>query len=453
MKINIWVRAGLFVLLLTAFSGIAAQVPGTFIVPLKEMKMRNVFGGTSYDGMSSIVRTSEGGYATAGYTQSNNGDVAANQGANDFWVIKYNNRGSMVWQKNFGGTADDTARSIIQTSDGGYVIAGDTASNNGNVSGNHGTIDMWIIKISSSGVLQWQKSLGGTGFEYAFSIVQSTDGGYAVAGRTESNNGDVSGNQGGNDFWVVKLSSTGTLQWQKTFGGTSGEIANSIITTADGGYAIAGTTQSNNGNVSGNQGANDFWVIKINSTGTLQWQKTFGGTGIDVANEIVQNADGSYTVTGETRSINGNVSGNHGGIDFWVINISSTGALQWQKTFGGTGNDAGRSIIQTTDGGYVVAGYTASNDGDVSGNHGSDDSWVIKLNSTGALQWQKALGGTNSDSAYSITQAANGSFVVTGGATSNDGDIVGPANGLTDAFILNLDANGNVIRLYEDTAP
>lgn len=450
MNSNTLVKAGLLVLLFTAFSKINAQFPGTSIVPLKEMKMRNVFGGTSYDGMSSIVRTSDGGYATAGSTQSNNGDVSANQGANDFWVIKYNCRGSMVWQKTFGGTGDDTARSIIQTADGGYVIAGDTASNNGNVSGFHGVIDMWIIKISSSGVLQWQRSLGGTSFDYAFSIVQSTDGGYTVAGRTESNDGNVSGNQGGVDFWVVKLSSTGTLQWQKTFGGTGGEIANSIIATADGGYAVAGTTRSNDGDVSGNQGANDFWVIKINSAGTLQWQKTFGGTGIDQANAIVQNTDGSYTVTGETRSNNGNVSGNHGGIDFWVINISSTGALQWQKTFGGTGNDQATSVIQTTDGGYAVAGTASSNDGDVSVNHGSQDGWIIKISSSGALQWQKALGGTNNDSASSIIQSANSTYVVVGGSSSTDGDIVGPANGLTDAFILNLDTNGNIVRFYDD---
>lgn len=450
MNSNILLKAGLFVLLFTAFSKINAQFPGTSIMPLKELKMRNVFGGTSSDVMSSIVRTSDGGYATAGSSQSSNGDASLNQGGYDFWIIKYNSRGSIVWQKTFGGTGDDTARSIIQTADGGYVIAGDTNSNNGNVSGFHGVIDMWIIKISSSGALQWQRSLGGTSFDYSFSIVQSTDGGYAVAGRTESNDGNVSGNHGDVDFWVVKLSSTGTLQWQKTFGGTDGEIANSIIATADGGYAVAGTTRSNDGQVSGNQGANDFWVIKISSTGTLQWQKTFGGTGIDIAKAIVQNTDGSYTVTGETRSNNGNVSGNHGGIDFWVININSTGALQWQKTFGGTGNDLPESIVQTSDGGYALVGYTASNDGDVSGNHGSQDGWIIKISSSGVLQWQKALGGSDIDQARSIVQIPTGNFIITGSSRSTNGDISGPTNGLTDAFTVNLDTNGNIVRFYDD---
>lgn len=451
MNSNTLVKAGLLVLLFTAFSKINAQFPGTSIIPLKEIpKMRNVFGGTENDEMYSIVRTSDGGYATAGYTNSNNGDVSGNNGPRDFWVIKYNSRGSMVWQKTFGGTNDDTASSIIQTSDGGYAIAGYSFSNNGNVSGNHGLVDMWIIKISSSGALQWQKSLGGTANDYAYSIVQSTDGGYAVAGETKSNNGDVSGNHGARDLWVVKLSSAGTLQWQKTFGGNDDEVAKSIIATADGGYAVAGYTQSNNGDVSGNQGDRDFWVIKINSAGTLQWQKTFGGTLVDSAATIVQNTDGSYTVAGDTSSNSGN-----GTYDFWVIKISSTGALQWQKTLGGTGDDWANSVIQTTDGGYVAAGYTGSNDGNVSGNHGNYDLWIVKISSSGALQWQRALGGTNFDTASSVIQSANGSYVVVGYSSATDGDIMGPANGLRDAFIVNLDTNGNILRLYDydDTAP
>lgn len=453
MNSNVLLKAGLLALLLTAFSKINAQVPGTSIIPLKEIpKMRNVFGGTGNDEMYSIVRTSDGGYATAGYTYSNDGDVSGNNGPSDFWVIKYNSRGSMVWQKTFGGTSDDNARSIIQTSDGGYAIAGYSISNNGNVSGNHGSVDMWIIKISSSGALQWQRSLGGTNLDYAYSIVQSTDGGYAVAGETKSNNGDVSGNHGARDLWVVKLSSTGTLQWQKTFGGTDDEVAKSIIATADGGYAVAGYTQSNNGDVSGNQGDRDFWVIKINSAGTLQWQKTFGGPLVDSAATIVQNTDGSYTVAGDTSLSSGNVVGTH---DFWVVKISSTGALQWQKTFGGTGDDWANSVIQTTDGGYVAAGYTGSNDGDVSGNHGNYDLWIVKISSSGALQWQRALGGTDFDAASSVIQSANGSYVVVGYSSATDGDIMGPANGLRDAFIVNLDTNGNILRLYDydDTAP
>ncbi|WPO83397.1 hypothetical protein SD427_03385 [Chryseobacterium sp. JJR-5R] len=451
MNSNTLVKAGLLALLFTAFSKINAQFPGTSIVPLKEMKMRNVFGGTSYDGMASVTQTSDGGYITAGDARSSNGDVTINQGGNsDFWVTKYDKRGRLIWQKTYGGTGDDTARSIIQTADGGYAVAGDSSSNNGNASGNHGSSDMWIIKISSSGALQWQRSLGGSNLDNAFSIVQSTDGGYAVAGRTESNDGNVSGYHGGVDLWVVKLSSTGTLQWQKTFGGTDGEVANSIITTADGGYTIAGYTRSNDGDASGNHGLNDFWIIKINSAGTLQWQRTYGGTNAEIANSLFATVDGGYALAGYTRSNNGDVSGNHGNIDIWVIKISNTGVLQWQKTFGGIGNDQAESIIQTTDGGYAVAGTTSSIDGDISGNHGSQDGWIIKISSSGILEWQKALGGTDTDSAYSIIQSANSTYVVAGGSSSTDGDIVGPANGLTDAFILNLDTNGNIVRFYDD---
>ena len=138
-----------------------------------------------------------------------------------------------------------------------------------------------------------------------------------------------------------------------------------------------------------------------------------------------------------------------------MIKISSTGALQWQKTLGGTGDDWANSVIQTTDGGYVAAGYTGSNDGNVSGNHGNYDLWIVKISSSGALQWQRALGGTNFDTASSVIQSANGSYVVVGYSSATDGDIMGPANGLRDAFIVNLDTNGNILRLYDydDTAP
>ncbi len=441
-----------FVTFFLGLLSVTGQVPGTAVMPLKET--RNIFGGTGSEVDNSMVSTADGGYAIAGRTLSNDGDVSGNHGGADFWIVKFSSHGNIEWKKTFGGSGNETPRTIIQTSDGGYAVTGSTLSNDGDVSGNHGTTtsDIWVIKLSSTGALQWQKTFGGTTNEYGKVIIQTSDGGYMLGGETNSNSGDVTGHQGNFDFWVVKISSTGVLQWQKTLGGTGTEYLYSLIQTSEGGYIMTGQASSNNGDVSGNHGAVDLWVAKISNTGTLQWQKTFGGTNSDYGQVIIQTSDGGYTITGNTQSNDGDVSGNHGGTDYWVIKLNSAGTLQWQKTFGGTGNDVGRSMIRTADGGYVVAGNTQSNDGDISGNHGSSDFWVLKLSSNGTLEWQKTLGGTSSDVAYAVIPGQNG-YWVSGPSSSNNGDIAGPVNGSGDFLILKLDANGNNVRIYDDIAP
>jgi len=287
---------------------------------------------------------------------------------------------AIQWQKCLGGTESDYANSIQPTPDGGYIVAGFTNSTNGDVTGKHGGYDAWVVKINSTGSLQWQKCLGGTSFDEAKSIQSTPDGGYIVAGYTQSTNGDVTGNHGGADAWVVKLSSTGSLQWQKCLGGTGADEAWSIQPTPDGGYIMAGYTDSTDGDVTGNHGLNDAWVVKLSSTGSLQWQKALGGMNGDFANSIKPTPDGGYIVAGYNYSNNGDVTGNHGDADVWVVKLSSTGSLQWQKCLGGTYTDIAQSIQPTPDGGYIVAGDTKSTDGDITGNHGDfDDAWVVKL--------------------------------------------------------------------------
>ncbi|MFP3593598.1 T9SS type A sorting domain-containing protein [Chryseobacterium sp. SIMBA_038] len=334
---------------------------------------------------------------------------------------------AIEWQKSLGGTNSDRAHTIIQTADGGYMISGASNSNNGNVTGNHGSQDYWLAKLNSTGNLQWQKSLGGTGTDYGSSIVQTADGGYVVAGTSDSNNGNVTGNHGLTDGWVLKLNSdAGIIYWQKSFGGTNYDVINQMIPTTDGGYIFAGNSSSNNGDVPGNNGYVDYWIVKINSDGNVQWKKSLGGTGDDRATCIVQTSDGGYAVAGYAENNNGDVTGNHGSKDYWILKLNTDGGvIYWKKSFGGTYQELPRSIVQTSDGGYIVAGSASSNDGDVTGNHGSDDSWIVKLNSTGDLQWQKALGGTKVDDASSIIQTADGGYLAVGSTTSNDGQVTG----------------------------
>ncbi len=414
---------------------INAQVPS--------IEWQKSFGGSSYDLAWSVIQTTDGGYVVAGYSFSNNGDVTGHHGNNDYWIVKLSNTGAIQWQKSLGGSNTEEAWSIIQTTDGGYAIAGGSASSDGNVTGHLNARDYWVVKLNSTGTIQWQKILGGSGNDIAASIIQTIDGGYAIAGRSVSNDVDVSGNHGVDDFWVVKLNSIGTIEWQKSLGGSSFDLAYSIIQTIDSGYVVAGSSQSNDGDVSGNHGSDDYWIVKLSNAGIIEWQKSFGGSGTDMAYSIVQTTDGGYAVAGLTGSNDGNVTGNHVVGEYWVIKLTITGTIEWQKCLGGNGSDYASSIIQTSDGGYAIAGRSESDDGDVTGNHGSGDYWIVKLNNTGNLEWQKSLGDSSYDQANSIIQTIDGGYMVVGYSESNDGDVSGN-HGDKDYWVVKLSASTGI---------
>ena len=349
----------------------------------------------------------------------------------------YSQPPSVSWQKSLGGTGGDNANTSQQTTDGGYIVAGVSASNNGDVTGNHGGQDVWVVKTDGIGNIQWQKSLGGTANEIAASIQQTSDGGYIFSATTESNDGDVSGNHGARDFWVVKLNTTGNIQWQKCLGGSQNDRSSCIQQTSDGGFIVSGTVQSTDGDVTGNHGFYDYWIVKLDAAGNMQWQKTLGGSGDDNSLSIRQTTDAGYITTGYSISTNGDVTGNHGDWDVWLVKLNGTGNIQWQKCLGGINAEAGYSVQQTADGGYIIAGFSTSNNGDVTGNHGAQDYWIIKTDSNGNIQWQKSLGGSFNDGATSIKQTTDGNYVIAGYTASTDGDITGN-HGAQDFWIVKL---------------
>ncbi len=404
------------------------------------IQWQKALGGTGYEFVDigkRRLQSADGGYIMVGYSNSNNGDVTANHGASDFWVTKLDALGTLQWQKSLGGSSVDEATSVQQTIDGGYIIAGSTTSNDGDVTGNHGDRDIWIIKLAATGTIEWQRTLGGTGNDAGYAIQQTNDGSFIVAGRTFSNNGDVSGNHGASDIWIIKLDGSGTMLWNKTFGGSVEDESKSIQQTSDGGYIVAGYTFSNNGDVLDNNGASDLWVIKLDAIGTLQWQKTFGGTSTDIATSIQQTSDAGFIVAGYTSSNNGDVSGSHGGLDYWVLKLDAIGTLQWQKTLGGTSTDIATSVHQTSDAGFIVAGQTDSNNGDIINNHGNTDVWIVKLEANGVLQWQKTLGGFSSEGAMAVEQTTDAGYIIAGYTSSNDGDVSGN-HGSYDFWIIKL---------------
>lgn len=349
------------------------------------------------------------------------------------------------WKKTLGGSGKDQSNAIIPTADGGYMMAGYTDSNDGEVTSSHGGGDAWIVKLSSSGGITWQKTLGGTGYDRAYSVVAAPDGGYAFAGQTTSTDGDVTGLHGAQpDMWVVKLDNSGNILWQKTLGGTRDDIAYSLVATPDGGYAVVGRTLSSDGDATGSHGDADVLVVKLNGNGDVIWKKVIGGSAQDVGFSIITTSDDGYIVTGNTASIDGDISGVHGGLDALAVKLDSDGNIVWQKAFGGTYGEQARSIVATNDGGYILAGNTFSNDGDVSGNHGSDDGWILKIDSSGILQWQKPIGGMGDDYFNCINVNSQGQFTIAGASTSNDGD-VSTNNGDMDFWIIQVDADGNIL--------
>jgi uncharacterized repeat protein (TIGR01451 family) len=414
------------------------------------IQWQNAMGGTNRDFGYSVIQTSDGGYITIGESRSVNVDVtghhvgSGSNDDNDIWVVKTDAGGNIQWQKSYGGTAHDFSGAIIQTSDGGYMIAGSAASNDGDVTGNHGSFDAWIVKINATGVIQWQKCFGGTAIETAESIVQTADGGFIIGGSTTSNDGDVSGNHGGTDVWIIKTDALGVLQWQKCLGGSSTEARSgfsyiglynnkniSVSPTSDGGYAVLAESASNDGDVTGHHGTvgfpyMDVWLVKLNSVGSIQWQKSAGGTGTERAFSFCVTSDKGYLVAASTGSSDGDVTGFHGGYDEWIIKFDSSGTMKWQKCFGGTGTELALSISPTNDDGYVIGGIVASSNGDVAGNHGGQfDGWFTKIDSTGKLQWQKCLGGAGRDVATSIAQTADGGYIMSGHTNSVSGDVSG----------------------------
>lgn len=401
------------------------------------IEWQKCYGGSNVDFATSIQETSDSGYIVTGYSLSNDGDLTINNGNYDYWVVKTNNIGIIQWQKSLGGTGAEYAHSIQQTTDGGYIVAGKSNSNDGDVTGNHGAYDCWVVKLTNTGVISWQKSYGGTNDDGAESIQQTTDGGYIIAGYSESSDGDLTANQGGSDCWVIKIDSSGGITWQKSIGGSDFEDLHSVQQTFDGGYIVTGDSESNDGDLTANQGIADTWVVKLSTTGVIEWQNSLGGTDFELAYSIQQTADSGYVAAGYTQSNNGDVTGNHGSKDGWVVKLTPNGTLSWQKSLGGTGVEELHSVQQTTDGGFVVFGNSNSNDGDVTGNQGMDDYWVVKLTPTGTISWQKSLGGSDREKGFSIQLTSDGGFILAGNSGSTDGDIT-DYQGAIDYWVVKL---------------
>ncbi|KJD31672.1 PKD protein [Tamlana nanhaiensis] len=410
-----------------------------------QIQFVKTLGGSKNDNAQAITKTSDGGYAILGYTQSNDFDVVGKTNDSfDFWMLKYTANHQLQWQKAFGGSDDDRGTSIIQTQDGGFAIFGFSKSDDFDVAENAGAKDYWLLKLDTSGEILWQKNFGFIGDDNGTSLIETVDNGFLLIGVldvTASGGEGISKQQNikhaGGDYWAIKLDASGNKQWSNYYGGSFTDTPYSVVQTNDNGYLIVGSSDSDDVDIAGNIGSYDFWVVKISETGALLWEKSFGGTEIDEARAIIKTTDNNYVIVGDTRSNNGNVSFNNGAADLWVVKISDNGDLIWEKTFGGSSFDVGRSVFETQDGGLLISGSSRSADGDVDKNEGQNDAWLLKLDSNANLIWQKNIGGSDIDFLYDAAQLNDGSFVAVGESSSSNTDIT-ENKGFTDLLIINL---------------
>lgn len=374
---------------------------------------------------------------------------------------------NIVWQKTFGGSQlednDYLSTTIVATPDGGYIFTGDTWSNDGNVSGNHGGQDAWVCKIDAAGNIQWQRCIGGSNLEYGQHIITTLDGGYLVGGYTESSDGDISGYHGKGDVYLAKLNSAGNIQWVKTIGGSKYEDCGKFLQNPDGTYMFAGLAESNNGDVSGNHGKSDAWVVKLDANGNILWQKCYGGSGDDGSDhqtQIIRSKEGGYLLVTYSNSRDGQVTGFNGQTgngtnsdkgDAWFVKLDDNGNIQWQKCFGGPAWDFIENTIQLNDGSYLSTGGTHGEGGDIptiNNPTGTADWWLLKISQTGNLIWSRVYGGSGAEAIHGKPfELSNGDLIIPSGTRSNDHDCIGihGTADLPDLWIVKTDPMGNIL--------
>lgn len=388
------------------------------------------FGGSGNDKPQAIIATEDGGMAVLGYTNSTDGELTdKTQAVNDYWLLKLDAQGDLEWSRSYGGSKDDRGQALIQTSDGGYAMAGYAMSSDGDGSANQGFHDHWIVKLDAAGNLEWEQSYGFAGHDHAYDLVQTPDGGYffggfldVVASGGQGSTAKIRGltAHGVGEFWGTKIDSQGQIEWRRFFGGTNNDRAHAVVNSYDGGYILAGFSESDDTDISNTKGSYDFWLVKLDADGDLLWERSYGGTGIDVAFDIEKTGDGAYVVVGHSFSSDKDISSNHGASDVWLIKIDEQGDLLWEKTLGGSMFDSANSVKQAQDGGFLIAGNSRSSDQDLTQNSGENDMWVIKTDASGNLIWQMSLGGSGIDLGLDLIEHGGSQLIFVGQSGSAD---------------------------------
>lgn len=412
------------------------------------------YGGKQADYLMDVQPTADYGFILAGssISKKSGNKTLDNNGDLDYWIWKMDEKGDLDWQKNLGGSGTDFLQSIYLTNDGGFILAGTSSSEIGfdKKEACKGKDDFWIIKLNAGGGEQWQKTIGGSGQEKLQNIIQTKDGGYLIAGSSssdssnlempskESAGGKTEDSYGNLDYWVVKLDSEGNISWQKTIGGMYLDELRSIEQTIEGGYILGGYSNSpESGNKTENNiGNGDYWIVKLDDKGEIKWQKTIGGDKDDQLYVVHQTDDKGYIVGGNSNSGSNNSKskGNQSGTDFWVLKLNEEGGVLWEETYNFGKVDVLTSLIENEDHTFLIGGYAQSELADHSQKvfgkkaekEGVNDYIALKINEKGEELWSKTIGSAGKDLLRKVIETRDGGYLLAGTSTPEESKAVIP---------------------------
>ncbi len=453
----------------------ATGVFGQSISP-PPVEWQATFGAEVDDDLQSVNEAPGGGYLFAG---SSNGSTNATKtsvgfGGVDFWIVRTDAAGTRVWDKSFGGTDNDFLRDLQMTSGGGFLAGGHSSSTNGNKtsplwgSGPAGLGDYWIVRADTNGNVLWDKSFGGTNDDVLFGVRQTMDGGYVLGGYSVSapSGNKTAAQYGGSDFWVVRLDAVGDVVWDRSFGGDSADVLYTLQETTNGGFILGGFTTSG---ISGNKtspgfGNEDAWVIRLDASGNKVWESSLGGAGRDGCFAVQELSDGGFIVGGYSASAAGTgnkASPNYGAADFWIVRLDANGNKVWDQSYGGSGDDQLLDLRVTAGGGLFVGGYSYSR---ANGNKSSPnftpsdptsaDYWLLRLDASGGKVWEQVFGGTGLDRLESLAMTVDAGLILGGNSTSvTNGNKTTLNYGFADYWILKLGPDALSVPPRLRTAP
>ncbi len=404
---------------ISKFSLLVLSIIPSFLFSQYDLEWENNYGGSRNDIVNHIIETSDNGFLLIGHTTSEDNDVSVNKGSRDLWVVKISESGELLWEKTYGGSESDIGRYGIELSSGDIMILAESFSSDGDVSSAIGRSDIWLLKISNEGNLIWEKSYGGSGSETGDFIHQANDGSFLVTGSGDSDDGIASSNNGSNDLWLINLDAEGEVIWFEGFGGRHWDRMTDIIELSNS-YLLAGSSAVFDGSFVGNHEA---WLMEVTKEGAMIWEKKIGGTETDSFGSLLQADDGNYFAVGTTHSSNAEFSSNKGVADIFIYKFDSVGNEIWKKLYGGSKIDFENSAIKLDNGNIFIAGVTASNDGDVSGFNGVRDYWVLELDQDGNILWQDCYGSGFYDEAKTVLATNDGGLLVGGTSRLAHGDV------------------------------
>ena len=406
---------------------IISNTPATFSGALLDVKL---LGGSNEEVARALISLRNGGFAMVGSTNSSDGDFVDRSSDDwDMFLMVLDGEGAPIWKKSYGGSGDDFGFSLVETPEGGFVLCGYSNSQDGDVPPTQGYHDNWVIKVDDKGTIIWKKSMGYAGHDHAYNIIATQDGGYffngyldvtASGGLGNSGKTAISNRHGVGEFWCHKIDANGEILWQRYFGGTNNDRSYDAIQTTDGNFLVVGTSESDDTDVTNAKGSYDLWAIMISPDGTLLWEKSFGGKLIDEGSKVIEDFSGNFRIIGNTFSNDQDVLYAKGSSDIWQITLDPSGNIIENNSWGGSEFDKGTSIAYWQWGSFFVAGYSRSSDGDFLNNQGENDLFLMHLPPNGYPPQTYSLGGADHDYAFDLLALKNGKVMVVGQTYSSE---------------------------------